>query len=96
MTVFHPAKIVALGILAVAGCTVENPDGSLSVPTNVPPAVVEAAAPNQDLSFVELRESDNCFWYRYRGPVETTMLPLRNRSGRPICAQVAAPSPATS
>ena len=89
-------KILGLVFLGLAGCAVQNSDGTVSVPSgDVPAEVLEAAAPNQDLSFVELRESDNCYWYRYRGPVETTMLPLRTRSGRPICAQVAEAAPAT-
>ncbi len=81
-------KTAAVLFVAVAGCTVQNPDGTVSVAGTVPPQVAEAAAPNQDLSFVELRD-DNCYWYRHRGPVETTMLPLRTPRGRPICVQVA-------
>lgn len=85
------SKLAAAMCFVVAGCTVQNPDGTVSVAGAVPPQVAEAAAPNQDLSFVELRD-DNCYWYRHRGPVETTMLPLRTRTGRPICVQVAEPA----
>jgi len=76
-----------VGLLMTAACAVQNSDGTVSVASTVPEAVAQVAGPNQDLSFVELRESDNCYWYRHRGPVETTMLPLRTRQGRHICVQ---------
>jgi hypothetical protein len=55
--------------------------------TNLPEEIVAMAAPNQDLTTVQLREEDGCYWYRHVGPVETTMLPLRSREGRPICTR---------
>jgi len=58
---------------------------------NLPDGVAEVAAPNQDLSRVALLEADNCYWYAHDGPVETTLLPLRTKNGRPICASQAAP-----
>lgn len=55
--------------------------------SELPEAVAEMADPSQDLTAVKLDPDDRCFWYRYDGPVETTMLPLRTRDGRPICAR---------
>ena len=51
----------------------------------VPETVLAAAGPGQDLSTVQLRD-DNCYWYVHSNPLETTLLPLRNFEGRPICA----------
>ncbi|MXU65954.1 hypothetical protein [Oceanomicrobium pacificus] len=53
----------------------------------VPEEVLAVAAPYQDLSAVILRPEDGCFWYRYVGPVETTLLPLRTTAGRHICTR---------
>ena len=47
--------------------------------------VTALAAPNQDLATARLLPEDNCYWYEHRGPVETTLLPLRTASGNPIC-----------
>jgi hypothetical protein len=33
-----------------------------------------------------VHDDDNCFWFSYVGPVETTELPLLTREGRHICA----------
>ncbi|WP_224823961.1 hypothetical protein [Cognatishimia sp. MH4019] len=57
--------------------------------TNVPERVIEIAAPNQDLTRVKIDSVDGCYVYRYVGPVETTLLPLRTREGRPICSRPA-------
>ncbi|MCA0043271.1 hypothetical protein [Celeribacter litoreus] len=73
------------GCFALAGCAAPmTQDGYLK---EVPESVVSLADPSQDLTVVQLNPTDNCFWYQHRGPVETTMLPLRTTSGRPICAQ---------
>lgn len=76
--------------LALAGCattgdptTVVN-DGFL---TELPESVLAVAAPGQDLTAVMLMPEDGCYWYRHRGPVETTMLPLLTTSGRAICTR---------
>ena len=53
----------------------------------LPESVASIADPNQDLLSARLRPEDGCYWYRYAGPVETTLLPLRTVDGRPICAQ---------
>ncbi len=44
------------------------------------------AGPNQNVRTARLREDDNCYWYQYAGPVETTELPLLTAEGRHICA----------
>ncbi len=55
-----------------------------------PEAVVALAAPNQNLDAVRLDPEDGCYWYLYDGPVETTLLPLRSKSGRRICVSSSA------
>jgi hypothetical protein len=82
--------VLVAASLALAGCvttgdpaTVVN-DGFL---TELPESVVAIAAPNQDLTAVMLMPEDGCYWYRHRGPVETTMLPLLTTAGRAICTR---------
>lgn len=58
----------------------------------LPEGVIEIAAPNQDLKSVQIDPVDGCYVYRHAGPVETTFLPLRSKSGQPICSR--APEPA--
>ena len=72
-------------ILALGGCTTTGTGSSAS--GNLPESVAALAGPNQDLSTARLRENDGCYWYTYRGPVETTELPLRTAAGNPICAR---------
>tara|TARA_R110000796_G_scaffold39114_4_gene97843 strand:- start:1565 stop:1864 length:300 start_codon:yes stop_codon:yes gene_type:complete len=55
--------------------------------TELPASVLAIAAPYQDLNAVKLQPSDGCFVYRHVGPVETTFLPLRSKSGNPICTR---------
>ncbi len=57
--------------------------------TEVPESVRTLAAPNQDLQSVRLDTARGCYVYRYQGPVETTLLPLRTPDGRPICVKAA-------
>jgi len=79
---------LALAVLVplVAACAAPGTGtGEGGFLTSVPEGVVEIAAPYQDLSAVRIMEG--CYWYRHEGPVETTMLPLRTRDLRPICAQ---------
>ncbi|MBA3909927.1 MAG: hypothetical protein C0524_08565 [Rhodobacter sp.] len=61
----------------------------------LPEEVAALAAPYQNLQEVTLRPEDGCYWYRYVGPVETMMLPLRSKAGRPICTQAAIKPDAT-
>ncbi|WP_299285516.1 hypothetical protein [uncultured Tateyamaria sp.] len=53
----------------------------------LPEGVVDIAAPGQNLNQVRLLPEDGCYWYLHRGPVESTLLPLRTRTGAPICTQ---------
>ncbi|MGR3467250.1 MAG: hypothetical protein ACU0CI_05170 [Shimia sp.] len=71
----------------------EAPDGPASLdPTPAafgygpaPEEVAVLADPRQDLTRVQLRDSDLCYWYLHDGPVETTPLPLRTPGDAPIC-----------
>nr|WP_037294267.1 hypothetical protein [Roseobacter sp. CCS2] len=77
------SKLIPLLTLAtVAGCASPEPQE----PNGVPDAVIAIADPRQNLATARLREADNCYWYEYAGPVETTLLPLKSIEGRPICA----------
>ena len=77
-----PALLALSACVAPAG-GVDPQTGFL---TEVPETLIELAAPGQDLTAVRVNPEDGCYWYRYDGPVETTMLPLRTVDGRPICA----------
>lgn len=59
----------------------EDPNNGIIIPDEV----VQVAGPNQDLTTARLLPEDNCYWYMHRGPVETTLLPLRSFDGRAIC-----------
>lgn len=80
----------ALVLLAACGA-VQN---TKSTPSDaflkeLPEGVLAIAAPYQDLNAVRINPTDGCFVYRYRGPVETTFLPLRSVNGNPICTRQA-------
>lgn len=89
--------VLPLGCVAVLLAACDIPNTSLQGTTNgatsvsylseVPEGVVALAAPNQDLTTVQIDPADGCYVYRHVGPVETTMLPLRATNGRPICSQ---------
>ena len=49
--------------------------------------VLALAAPGQNAMTARVLPEDNCYWYEHRGPVETTLLPLRTPAGNPICTQ---------
>ena len=78
---FLPMAVIA----TLGGCATTG-TGSSSA-GNLPEGVAALAGPNQDLSTARLRDSDACYWYTHRGPVETTELPLRTAAGNPICAR---------
>lgn len=75
-----------MAALLMLGACVESGTGTPI--QNLPEEVVAMAAPNQDLSSVRIKEEDGCYWYRHSGPVETTLLPLRNKAGSPICTRL--------
>lgn len=87
-------KFVAFGgaALVLAACTdpaaVSNTKPDSPFIKELPEAITSIAAPNQDLTAVRYMPEDGCYWYRHKGPVETTLLPLRNVEGRPICARL--------
>ncbi|MAM63780.1 hypothetical protein [Maritimibacter sp. UBA3975] len=93
-----PIMLLATLPLALAACdmpqtTAGAPQGTIS---ELPERVLEIAAPGQNLSAVRVNEVDGCYEYQYRGPVETTYLPLRASSGRPICTRAPGEAPAAS
>lgn len=55
----------------------------------LPEGVLAIVAPGQDLTSVQI-DASGCYVYLYRGPVETTYLPLRSTGGRPICTRAQA------
>ncbi|WP_281969014.1 hypothetical protein [Roseovarius nanhaiticus] len=79
---------IPAALFLVTGCAVQpneitkSDKGIGSLPENV----ITMADPDQDLSTARLRPEDNCFWYEHKGPVETTLVPLRSPQGNPICA----------
>ena len=79
--------LAMISISALTACTEISGSQQNGFITNLPEEVVAMAGPNQDLSSVQLKEEDGCYWYRYVGPVETTMLPLRTDQGSPICTR---------
>ena len=80
--------IVLAATLITAGCAAQtfDPAGAKSEPGNVSETVAALAGPGQDLASARLLPEDGCYWYEHRGPVETTLLPLRTAGGNPICA----------
>ncbi|WP_272007940.1 hypothetical protein [Roseovarius sp. ZX-A-9] len=77
-----------VSVLALGACMEAGTSASTEPVVKLPESIVEMAAPGQDLATVRV-QPDGCLWYRYAGPVETTMLPLRTTDGRPICTKVA-------
>jgi len=73
-----------IGLLGVAACVSTTPEGES---IELPPEVAALVAPGQDITTARI-ESDGCYWYLYRGPVETTYLPLLTRDDRMICTRV--------
>jgi hypothetical protein len=73
--------------LALAACTDMNGGQVGNGTMTVPESVAAMAAPNQDLTTARVLPEDGCYWYVHTNPVETTLLPLRNKEGRPICTR---------
>lgn len=86
-------KILAIATIATLGaCTApmaQNTADASGFISQLPEEVLNMAAPSQNLAAVKLLD-DGCYWYQHQGPVETTLLPLRTREGRPICTATAA------
>lgn len=82
--------LLSIALLALGACTMpinQATDKSTGFFKELPEGVALIAAPYQNLQEVILQPEDGCYWYRYVGPVETTMLPLRTVEGRPICTK---------
>ena len=78
--------LVIAALLILAGCAVPTLDGDApNYMGSVPEVVAAIAAPGQDLTSARLLPDDGCYWYEHRGPVETTLVPLRSEGGNPIC-----------
>lgn len=82
MNKFTLPAICIFGALGACSTTQTPVDETSAIPDGV----AAMAAPGQDLASARLRPEDNCYWYAYAGPVETTLLPLKTVDGRPICA----------
>lgn len=76
--------IAMAGAMTLGACAAPGDMGA-GQSAGVPEAVLELAAPYQDLETARLRAEDGCYWYLHAGRVETTLLPLRTVDGRPIC-----------
>ncbi len=73
-------SVIGAILLGLGACV----DGAGTVGA-LPEEVAALAAPAQDLATARLQEADGCYWYVHRGPVESTLLPLRTAKGNPIC-----------
>jgi hypothetical protein len=80
MTVKTKLSVIGAALLGLSACV----DGAGTL-APLPEEVAALAAPAQDLSTARLLAEDGCYWYLHRGPVETTLLPLRTAKGSPIC-----------
>jgi hypothetical protein len=83
--------LLCISPLAFSACANVAPEETASENGfigELPEDVLAIAAPFQDLNAVMIDPTDGCFVYRHAGPVETTFLPLRTVSGRPICTRL--------
>lgn len=79
--------VVQTSLLLALGACSATFDGAASGTTGaIPDEVAQIAAPYQDLTTARLRPEDGCYWYLHTGPVETTLIPLRDAEGRIICS----------
>jgi hypothetical protein len=72
-----------LAVAALSACVPATPDGES---VDLSPEVRALVGPGQDTSTARI-ESDGCYWYLHRGPVETTYIPLLTREARMICTR---------
>lgn len=82
-------KLAVPAILAASflgGCNTMQTGNSPQVSPQVSEQLAAIAAPGQDLTTARVQPENNCYWYAHRNPVETTLLPLKDVNGRPICA----------
>ena len=90
MWVRNRTVMVMSSVLFTAGCAASaiTPSGREAARDAERAAAIAAlAAPGQNVASARLLPQDNCYWYEHTGPVETTLLPLVNVDGQPICLQ---------
>ena len=80
----------ALGLSACVDANTASSSAPNQFIAEVPEGVLSIAAAGQDLTALQIDPVDGCYTFRHIGPVETTMLPLRAKNGRPICTRVEA------
>ena len=78
-------SVVALGAALALGACVSSPTPEGET-IELSEEVLAIVGPNQDVSRARL-EVDGCYWWLYRGPVESTYLPLVTAEGRMICVR---------
>lgn len=79
--------VPAICVFAVGACTDAANQASSSNDRPASAELARLAAPGQDLSRIKIDPSNGCYLYRYRGPIETTYLPVRTANGNPICTR---------
>lgn len=79
--------LIALAPLFLAACVTTDGTTPAAFIEEVPEGVLSIAAAGQDMTALRIDPVDGCYTYRHIGPVETTMLPLRAKNGRPICTR---------
>ncbi|WP_373355245.1 hypothetical protein [Pseudoroseicyclus sp. CXY001] len=79
------AGLTLSGCVALAPAPEPMPELPPEPGSQLPPEVRAIVKPGQDLASAYLRPGDNCYWYTYSGPIETTELPLRTVNDNPIC-----------
>jgi hypothetical protein len=75
-------------VLLSACVTADNTNAPDQFIAEVPEGVLSIAASGQDMTALRIDPIDGCYVYRHAGPVETTLIPLRAKNGRPICTRV--------
>ncbi len=84
-----PAVVATALILgACTAPTGGTGDDTRGRPASVPQAVVEIAAPHQDLSTARLLPDDKCYWYMHAGRVDAD--PGANAETRSAASPLAA------
>jgi len=75
-----PRLTVVAGCVALSACVVAPEEETVALS----PEVLAIVAPGQAIGSARI-EADGCYWYRHRGPVETTYIPILTDEGRMIC-----------
>lgn len=83
MTIIRTISL-GLPIFCLAACNLDLASSQNST-KQLPEEVLNIVGPNQNLAAVEVSPEDNCYWFQHSNAVETTLLPLRTKSGAHIC-----------